>query len=211
MSGDPASIVDAVLAAARASSVLEWISLLTGVGYALLAVRRSRWCWAFGAVSSAILVWLAWNAALPMQALLQAGYVAMSAWGFWQWSRDGDGASLPIGVWPWRVHALLLAGIVGLGLLAAPQVAQWTQAAWPRLDTITLLASLAATAMVALARLENWLYWIAIDAVSVFLYAAQSLWFVALLYFLYLCIAIGGYRAWRQRWRAGREHGTVSA
>ena len=101
------------------------------------------------------------------------------------------------------MHVLLLAAIVSVGLLLAPVVAKWTQAAWPRLDTITLLASLLATAMVAVAKLENWLYWIVIDAVSVFLYASQGLWFVALLYLLYLCIAISGYVEWRRRWRAG--------
>lgn len=200
---DPArEALHAVWTAATASSALEWVSLLTGVAYALLAVRRIRWCWAFGAVSSGILVWLAWRAQLPMQAALQSCYVAMSAWGFWQWSRAGDGAAPPISVWPLRVHVLLIACVVGLGLLAAPLVAQWTQAAWPRLDTTTLFASLLATAMVAVAKLENWLYWIVIDAASVFLYAAQGLWFVALLYFLYLCIAVSGYVEWRRRWRA---------
>lgn len=202
MSDAVQSALQGVWSAASASSPLEWLSLLTGVGYALLAVRRVRWCWAFGAVSSGVLVWLAWRAQLPMQAALQSCYVVMSAWGFWHWSRSGEGAAPPISIWPLRVHALLLAAIVSVGLLLAPVVAKWTQAAWPRLDTITLLASLLATAMVAVAKLENWLYWIVIDAVSVFLYASQGLWFVALLYFLYLCIAISGYVEWRRRWRA---------
>jgi nicotinamide mononucleotide transporter len=191
-----------VLAAAAASSALEWLSLLAGVAYALLAVRRNRWCWAFGAVSSAILAWLAFHGRLPMQAALQACYVGMAFWGFWQWSRGGDGDALAISTWPLRVHALSGVGIVVIALLLAPLVEQWTAAAWPRIDTATMLASLLATAMVAIAKLENWLYWIVIDAVSIFLYGAQQLWLPALLYLLYLCIAISGYFAWRRRWAA---------
>jgi len=50
--------------------------------------------------------------------------------------------------------------------------------------------------------LENWLYWIAIDAVLVFLFAAQGLVFVALQFIVYLGIAVSGYLAWRRTWRA---------
>jgi nicotinamide mononucleotide transporter len=191
-----------VLAAAAASSALEWLSLLAGVAYALLAVRRNRWCWAFGAVSSAILAWLAFHGRLPMQSALQVCYVGMALWGFWQWSRGGDGDALAISTWPLRVHALCGVGIVVIALLLAPLVETSTAAAWPRIDTATMLASLLATAMVAIAKLENWLYWIVIDAVSMFLYGAQQLWLPALLYLLYLGIAISGYFAWRRRWAA---------
>jgi len=190
----------AILQAAAASSAPEWVSLLAGVAYALLAVRRNRWCWAFGAVSSAILAWLAFHGRLPMQAVLQACYVAMAFWGFWQWSRGGDGDALAITTWPLRVHVMLAIGIVAVALLLAPLVERLTAAAWPRVDTATMLASLLATSMVAIAKLENWLYWIVIDAVSMFLYGAQQLWLPALLYLLYLGIAISGYVAWRRRW-----------
>jgi nicotinamide mononucleotide transporter len=190
----------AVTCAAAASSPLEWLSLGAGVVYALLAVRRSRWCWLFGALSSGILVWLAWQARLPMQAALQVCYVLLSVWGFRQWSMGGDGERPRISTWPLRAHLAVVAAGVLLGLLIAPLVAAQTAAAWPRLDTITMLASLLATWLVTAAKLENWLYWIVIDAVSIFLYAAQQLWFVALLYLLYLCIAIGGYATWRRRW-----------
>jgi nicotinamide mononucleotide transporter len=196
--------IRSVLEAAAASSALEWLALLAGVAYTLLAVRRNRWCWAFGAVSSAILVWLAFHGQLPMQSALQACYVAMAFWGFWQWSRSGDGDGLAISTWPLRVHVLAIAAIVTLALLLAPFVADLTSAAWPRIDTATMLASLFATSMVAIAKLENWLYWIVIDAVSVFLYGAQQLWLPALLYLLYLGIAISGYVAWRRRWRTQR-------
>lgn len=204
MSGAADEPMAAVLRAAASSSPLEWLSLGAGLCYALLAVRRSRWCWVFGAVSSGILVWLAWQAQLPMQAALQVCYVLLSVWGFRQWSTGVDGSLPRISTWPLRAHLAVLAVVMLLGLLLAPVVAAQTAAAWPRLDTITMLTSLLATWMVTAAKLENWLYWIVIDTVSIFLYAAQQLWFVALLYLLYLGIAIAGYATWRRRWREAR-------
>ena len=71
--------------------------------YAILAVKRTRWCWVAGGVSSGILVALAWKAKLPMQAVLSAYYVAMSVYGFWHWSRD-NGEAKRVTTWPLRAH-----------------------------------------------------------------------------------------------------------
>ncbi len=186
----------------RATSAAEAVSVLAGIAYGLLAVRQNRLCWVFGGLSSGILAGLAARAQLPMQALLQLAYVLMSVYGFWHWSGRARGeAALRIGRWPLRTHLAIGAGLVLGTALLSPWIAAMTPAAWPRLDTATLLASLLATWMVARVRLENWLYWIVIDAVSLFLYAAQGLAFVAVLYFIYLAIAVFGWFEWRSRLR----------
>ncbi|MCC6170916.1 MAG: nicotinamide mononucleotide transporter [Gammaproteobacteria bacterium] len=195
----------------RASSPAELLAVLAGLVYGVLAVRQDRRCWLFGGLSSAILATLAARARLPMQALLQLVYVAMSVYGFRHWGRGVRAASaamtMPIGVWPLRVHLAIGLGVAAGTWLLAPAVAAWSAAAWPRLDTATMLASLFATWMVARLRLENWLYWIVIDAVSLYLYAAQGLAFVALLYLVYLLIAVFGWFEWRARWRRQRTSG----
>ena len=52
------------------------------------------------------------------------------------------------------------------------------------------------------ARIENWLYWIAIDGVLVFLFYVQDLPFLAFLNVLFIGIAAGGFIAWRRRLQA---------
>jgi nicotinamide mononucleotide transporter len=185
----------------RATSAAEAVSVVAGLLYGVLAVRQNRLCWVFGGVSSAILAWLAARSQLPMQALLQVAYVVMSFYGFRHWARQPGGAASPIGWWPWRVHLGIGVAIALATWTLAPWLAAATQAAWPRLDTATMLASLLATWMVARMRLENWLYWIVIDAIAVFLYGAQGLMFVAVLYVVYLVIAVFGWFEWRSRLR----------
>ena len=68
------------------------------------------------------------------------------------------------------------------------------KAAWPLLDSLTTWFSLLATWLAARAKLENWLYWIAIDGVLVFLFYVQELPFLALLNVLFIGIAAGGLR-----------------
>jgi nicotinamide mononucleotide transporter len=193
------ALIDSLVADLRSTSWPELASVVLGIAYALLAVRQRRECWLFGGASSLLLVWLAARASLPMQALLQACYVAMSGYGFWQWGRGADDRPPGVATWPLSSH--LFAGLViaAATWLLAPWVSAWTHAAWPRLDTATMLASLLATWMVTRVLLENWVYWIVIDAISLFLYAAQGLVFVSTLYLAYMVIAVFGYAAWRKK------------
>ena len=193
------ALLQQFLVGLKGTSAAEAVSVLAGLVYGVLAVRQNRLCWLFGGVSSAILAWLAARAQLPMQALLQLAYVAMSVYGFRHWSRQAT--SMPIGWWPWRVHLGIGVAIALATWALAPWIAAATQAAWPRLDTATLLASLLATWMVARVRLENWLYWIVIDAIAMFLYGALGLLLVAVLYAVYLVIAVFGWFEWRSRLR----------
>jgi nicotinamide mononucleotide transporter len=199
------TLLDSLIAGWRASSALELAALVSGLGYALLAVRRDRRCWILGGLSSATLAWLAANSRLPMQALLQAVYVVLSVYGFRSWTVAGQGARAAVGSRPLHWHAAAVGTVAVLALALAPAVAAASPAAWPRIDTATTLASLLATWMVARVLLENWLYWIVIDAVSVFLYAAQGLALVALLYAAYLAIAVAGYFSWRSTLHAQRS------
>ncbi|MFM7627216.1 MAG: nicotinamide riboside transporter PnuC [Gammaproteobacteria bacterium] len=193
---------------AQASSPLEWLALATGLGYAVLAVRRDRRAWVFGAVSSALLAWLAAGARLPLQAALQAVYVAFAVYGFRTWTREADATDagrVRVLRWPpWRNAAALVA--VGLGTLAlAPLLARHAEAAWPTLDAAVTLGSLLATWMTARALLDNWVWWIVVDAASLVLYASQGLVFVALLYLVYMVIAVVGLRDWGRRMRAATD------
>jgi len=52
--------------------------------------------------------------------------------------------------------------------------------------------------MVARKIVENWLYWIVIDAVSIFLYIDRGLYQTAGLFVLYLILAVIGFIAWRK-------------
>jgi nicotinamide mononucleotide transporter len=189
-------VIEAFLADLRDTSAAEAAAVLLGIAYSILAVRRSRLCWVAGGASSAILVWLFARAQLPMQAVLQGYYVAMAIYGFWHWTRQGDAAHRPVSTWPLRAHLAAWAVILVLSALTARWLAAETQAAWPYLDSAVTWASVLATWFVARVKIENWLYWIATDAVLVFLSAVQGLAFVAFLYLAYLVIAVVGFVTW---------------
>jgi len=72
----------------------------------------------------------------------------------------------------------------------------YTQAKLPLLDSFTTVFSIIATFMVIKKILENWLYFIAIDLVSIYLYYSRDLQQTAMLFVLYMIIACIGYYNW---------------
>ena len=72
-----------------------------------------------------------------------------------------------------------------------------------------MVLSLFATWLTAAGKLENWLYWIVIDAVQAWLYATQGLVFTGFLFLVYLVIASVGFNEWSKTYRhqTGRDPG----
>jgi len=180
----------------------EIAATLAGIAYVILAARRNRLCWIIGAFSSALIAVLAGLSKLPMQSALQVFFVAMSLYGWWSWTRSTQQGELPVGAWPlgWHLGAALAALL--LSFLSAHWLAAETGDAWPLLDSLTTWFSLLATWLQARAKIENWIYWIVIDGVLVFLFYVRDRPLLALLNLLFIGIAVAGYVAWRRRFQA---------
>jgi nicotinamide mononucleotide transporter len=185
-----------------ALEAVNGLALASGVTYAVLAARRNRLCWIAGAVSSACAAILSALNKLPMQAGLQIFYVGMSVYGWWSWKRHSSEGQLMIGVWPlgWHLGAALV--LTFLSLVSAWWLRPGDVAAWPLLDSLSTWFSLLATWLAARAKLENWLYWIVINALMVFLFYAQKVWGMALLSVFLMVIAGAGFIGWRRRLQA---------
>ena len=194
-------MIAALLRGLALTSPLEDLAVLLGVIYVLLILKRNRYGWIAGGLSSSIYVYLAARALLPMQSVLQVYYVVMSFYGWFSWTRAQHADQARIVRWPRLYHLAALTLIVLVSLISAHWLALETHAAWPYLDSFTTWVSLLATWMVARMKLENWLYWITADAITSYLFAAQGHPVSTALFLTYLVIAIFGFREWLRQYR----------
>ena len=183
---------------------LELLAVASGILYVLLILRRNRLGWVLGAISSSIYVLLAARARLPMQSVLQGYYVVMAVYGWVSWTRNAALQDGRIFRWPMRHHLYALLFVVAASGVSAPLLAAETHAAWPLLDSCTTWISFVATWMVTRSVLENWFYWIGADAITVFLFMQQGYPSTAGLFLVYIGMAVWGFWAWLQRYRAQR-------
>jgi nicotinamide mononucleotide transporter len=183
---------------------LEEISVVFAIAYLVLAIRQSLWCWPAALISVALAAVVVLDAKLYMDVALQVFYVAMAIYGWQQWRRGGDrGEGIRVHRWPVTRHALAI-GFIMIASLVFWLVLRGTEAAYPFLDSLTAIASVVTTFMVARKIIENWIYWFVIDSVLVWLYFARDLYWFAGLYAAYLVMVVIGFRAWRKSLREER-------
>lgn len=178
---------------------LELAATVTGLVCVWLNARESVWGWVWGLASVGMYAWIFWEARLYADAGLQLVFAASSVYGIWLWSRGGTAREQhPVSygsVKEWLVLGMLTVGsTTGLGWFLATQ----TPDPRPWLDAALTAASLAAQYQLARKRIENWLVWIAVDAIYVFLYLDQALYWTTFLYAAYLGIAAWGYWGWKR-------------
>lgn len=130
---------------------------------------------------------------------LQFVFIAVSAWGWAQWLRGGPGHR---GLHVSRLHARGVAWACGGWLVAFVLIAlflrTWTDTDVPWMDGFLTAGSLVGQFLLARKKLENWHVWIIVDVLYVGLYLYKDLVLTAILYGLFVLLAIAGLRAWRR-------------
>ncbi len=185
-----------------AISIWEFFAVLFGVVYLLLAIQEHIWCWYAAFVSTAISIYIFWNVQLIMESALQIYYLAMAIYGWYHWKYGNvNNGDITIACWRLRVHLLVIIAVLLISLVSGYLLANNTAAAWPYLDSFTTWASVLTTWMVARKILENWIYWLVIDSVSIFLYLDRGLYLYAMLFMAYLIIVIFGFVQWKQSYQ----------
>ncbi|MEH6529585.1 MAG: nicotinamide riboside transporter PnuC [Porticoccus sp.] len=201
--------------------ILSWVTLETvavvfSIAYLLFALKENSLCWYCAFVSTAIYTWIFGDVRLYMESLLNIYYLVMAVYGWYQWRKGGvSHQGIEISCWQLRQHGLAIASVIILSLISGYLLAQNTGARLPYLDSFTTWGAVLTTVMVARKILENWLYWIVIDAASIYLYLDRELYQTVALFVLYVVLASVGYVIWRKRYSEqrvlGRESEQVSA
>ena len=188
-----------------AANPFEVLGVITGVLGVWLTTRQKIWCWPVGIISVGCFIAVFFDAKLYAAMALQGVYIVLLAYGWYAWRRGGDGqAALKVTrVPPARAAALAVVGAVtsaGAGVWLGTR----TDEALPWLDGFATSFSLVAQWMQARKLLENWLVWIVVDLVYVWMSLSQGLTLTAALYAVYVGLAALGFRDWRRSMAAGR-------
>ena len=175
---------------------LESIAVLFSILYVVLVARENIWCWAAAIISVSLYILICYEAKLYAETGLQFFYLIMAVIGYFFWKVSADKKQLNIKELSIGNHALILFVGIVFTLVLGFILTIYTQAKLPLLDSFTTVFSIIATFMVIKKILENWLYFIAIDLVSIYLYSSRDLQQTAILFVLYAIIACVGYYNW---------------
>lgn len=193
-------MIESLLLAWQQVSTLELVSVSFGLAYVVLAAKENIWCWPAALIGTGTAIFLFWDVSLLMESALNVFYVVMAIYGFYQWKYGGQqGQELTITSWDLNQHLKALLLIALLVIVSGYLLNNHTGAALPYVDSFTTWAAVLTTWMVARKVLENWLYWVVIDVISVWLFIQKGLFLYALLFVFYTFIALYGYIQWRKK------------
>jgi nicotinamide mononucleotide transporter len=178
---------------------LEIAGTVLGVAYVVLAIRENPWCWPIGIGNALLFLAVTASSRLFGQAALQAVYVVVSVYGWYEWLHGGEGkAALAVSrtprPWLAGLAAAWVAATVGGGLVLEHRMDD----PLPFVDAGTTALSLVAQWMATRKWLENWLVWMAVNLACVPMFLSQRRFAMAAFYAVLLVMAVFGYREWRR-------------
>lgn len=178
-------------------SVLEIAGVAVGLLYLWFEYKASIWLWLTGIIMPAIYIYVYRSAGFYADMGINIYYLVAGVWGWLAWLRHGEGGKkLPISRTPksmwWKIGAI--AAVAYVAILEI--LLNFTDSSVPYGDTFTTALSIVGLLMLSRKYVEQWLVWLAVDAVSAALYLYKGLYPTAGLYALYCVIAVAGYRKW---------------
>ncbi len=194
-------IIAGVMWSLNLSSSLEAVSFVTGALCVWMVVRENVWNFPLGLINVATFSVVFFRAGLYADAGLQVVYFIMNAIGWAMWLYGGQNRG-PLVIQRSGKQELVVVGcavvLLTFGLWSLLHQVGGAASFW---DSLTTAISLAAQWLLNRKHLENWVAWIIVDAIYVPLYLAKDLYLTALLYAVFLVMAIIGLREWRRRWQ----------
>lgn len=187
---------------------VEAVSFVTGAVCVWLTVKENVWNFPIGIVNAATAAFVYFNVHLFADAGLQIVFLILGVIGWYLWLFGGEHRT--------ELHVSLASNVeraaTGFAIVAATAVMWWvlktyTPSNVPFLDGLTTAISLGAQWLLNRKKLENWVLWIVVDVIYVPLLIYKGLWLLAILYAVFLCMAVMGLLQWLATWRQQRGGG----
>ncbi len=181
--------------------VLELAAAVFTIASVIYSKQNNVLVFPTGMICTAIFVYLLLKWGLLGDMLINVYYFIMSIYGWYVWTRKKDGiVTTPISDASKQEHILSIFIFIGAALfvygvyIIFDRIEHWTS----YVDMVTTGIFFVGMWLMAKRKIENWIYWIIGDLITVPLYFYKGLTFSSILYFILTIIAIFGYLEWKK-------------
>ncbi|NDP27436.1 MAG: nicotinamide mononucleotide transporter [Flavobacterium sp.] len=154
-----------------------------------------------GLVSTFIYAYLLWKWELLGDSMINVYYFIMSIYGWYHWTRkNGDVVEFPISVM--TIKEKYMASVIFVSTLIFVilvyfyfnKFTNW----YNYVDTLLTAIFFVGMWLMAKRKIENWIFWIIGDIISIPLYFAKGFTFTSFQYLIFTIVAIYGYIEWKK-------------
>ena len=185
----------------KADISLEIIAVIFGFLSVWFSKQNKIWVFPTGMISTAIFVYLLIKWELLGDMMINVYYFIMSIYGWYIWTRKVDATHVtPISriTSKEKQFSIIICIATLLFVFIVYKIFdKWTS--WVAyVDTITTAIFFVGMWLMARRKLENWIFWIVGDIISIPLYFYKGFTFTSFQYLGFTFIAIFGYLAWKK-------------
>lgn len=202
-------------------SYIEFFGTLANLVCVYLIAKKNVLSWPIGIIGVLLFGALFYQINLYADLFEQSYYLVTGFWGWYVWQKyksskkeDENDNDIVVERNTKKQNVTIL-GIILVSTILVSYVMSnihiWLPRLFPEpaslvlLDTFTTMLSFAAQFLLIKKRLENWVLWIVVDIIGIWLYWYKGVPFVALLYFIFLIIASNGLITWTKSYREQKE------
>ena len=184
-------------------SLLEILGFFTGIAGVYLTIKRSPFCWPISALNVMLYAVIFYDAKLYADMGLQGVFLFFSVYGWYAWTKGSDNYlpdSSPLQVKQSTIKELSFGILITIpiAVILGYMLKNQTNADFPYIDSMLASLSIFAQILQTRKRLENWYLWILVDTVYILIYVSKELYLSALLYAVFLALAMQGVIEWRK-------------
>ena len=181
--------------------ILEIIGVILGLLSVVYAKKNNVLVYPTGMVSTAVFVYLLFKWSLLGDMIINAYYFIMSGYGYYYWSQKKGAIFIHqvdfINAKERKISLFLFFLSLFFVYCLYQLFDRWND--WTAyIDTLTTAIFFVGMWLMARRKLENWIFWIVGDLISIPLYFYKGLTLTSLQYLIFTIIAIFGYLAWKK-------------
>ncbi|NVO18185.1 MAG: nicotinamide mononucleotide transporter [Bacteroidetes bacterium] len=181
---------------------LEFLAVIMGILSVFFARKENIWVYPTGIINVLIYVYLCFASGLYADMGINAFYFVMSVYGWYRWTRKTQSRDhLPISVLTAKEWIFNLLAMILFYLILRYILIHFTPSTVPDFDSITTAIFIIGMWLMAIKKVENWIFWIVGDALVIPLFAYKGLAFTGVQYVVFLVLAIMGLIEWKKRFR----------
>ena len=174
--------------------LIEIFGLFFGIFYILSMVKEKWFSWPFGLLAVGFYAISCYHNNLIGELFLQLIYAIIALYGWFKWRNNSHKhftiSKLSKFQYIWTILGAILITFGSYSILTK------IGSSLPALDAITNGFAIVATFLAARKKIDNWLFWIPINILTVWMMLTKGMPFYAVLYFCYGIFALLGYYQW---------------
>jgi nicotinamide mononucleotide transporter len=180
---------------------LEVIGVITGLLCVYLAAINNIWNWPFAIISVTIYIFIFFEAKLFADMGLQVSFFVVNIYGWYYWSKKPPNSKKHPVTRITQKEIMIAIPAILLFTFVLGSLLKYTTASYPYIDSFCTACSLVAQVLLARKVIENWLIWIFVDVIYIGVYIYKDLHLTAVMYAIYVGIALMGYIDWKKDWK----------